>query len=266
MCDFGLTAALITVASTAATTYVSYQQQQEAAQSSEQQAMYLSMLERQRANMESIQMQQVFSEQQAAQLLNMQYMMEDATRSLQNTDLQFNRQISAMDSEARQISKAYKESSSTALVRAAEGGVGGLSVSALLADYARNEYSDRMVMEREKGFLLDDYERNTGDVSTQLLRAKESYDMQYGFDYNQLQRGIAANTMGSSFNLARINDTSQMSQSPNAFASFLTAAGGMASAVNQVDYKGLGQALKAPPRTPTGSKVVYPYRGSKVWG
>jgi hypothetical protein len=261
MCDFGLTAALITVASTAATTYVSYQQQQQASEADATQANYLSMLERQRSEMEAIQMQQIFSEQQAAQLLSMQYMMEDATRSLQNTDLEFNRQISAMDSEARQVSKAYKEASSTALVRAAEGGVGGLSVSALLADYARNEYSDRMVMEREKGFLLDDYERNTGDVRTQLLRAKESYDMQYSFDYNQLQRGIAANAMGSSFNLARINDPSQMSQRPNAFASFLTAAGGMASALNQVDYKGLNQAMATPKRTPTTSK-----KSTKAWG
>ena len=196
MCDFGLTAALITVASTAATTYVSYQQQQQAAEADTTQANYLSMLERQRSEMEAIQMQQVFSEQQAAQLLSMQYMMEDATRSLQNTDLEFNRQISAMDSEARQVGKAYKEASSTALVRASEGGVGGLSVSALLADYARNEYSDRMVMEREKGFLLADYEQNTSDVRTQLLRAKESYDMQYRFDYNQMQRQSAAKCYG----------------------------------------------------------------------
>jgi len=261
MCDFGLTAALITVASTAATTYVSYQQQQQASEADATQANYLSMLERQRSEMEAIQMQQVFSEQQAAQLLSMQYMMEDATRSLQNTDLEFNRQISAMDSEARQVSKAYKEASSTALVRAAEGGVGGLSVSALLADYARNEYSDRMVMEREKGFLLADYEQNTSDVRTQLLRAKESYDMQYRFDYNQMQRQSAANVIGSSFNQARINDPSQMAQRPNTFASFLTAAGGMASALNQVDYKGLNQAMASPKRTPTTSKTT-----TKAWG
>ena len=69
--------------------------------------------------------------------------------------------------------------------------------------------------------------------------------MQYAFDYNQMQRQSAANAMGSSFNLARINDPSQMSQRPNAFASFLTAAGGMASALNQVDYKGLNQAMDA---------------------
>jgi hypothetical protein len=261
MCDYGLSAALITVAATAATTYVSYQQQQQASEADATQASYLSMLERQRAEMESIQMQQLFSEQQAAQLLSMQYMMEDATRSLQNTDQEFNRQIAAMDSETRQVGKAYKEASATALVRASEGGVGGLSVAALLADYARNEYSDRMVMEREKGFLLADYERNANDVRTQLSRAKESYDMQYRFDYNQLQRQSVSNAMGSSFNLARINDPSQMAQRPNAFASFLTAAGGMASAANQVDYKGLGQALKSPTRTPTTSKTA-----TRAWG
>lgn len=266
MCDYGLSAALITVAATAATTYVSYQQQQQASESAATQANYLSMLERQRAEMEGIQMQQIFSEQQAAQLLSMQYMMEDATRSLQNTDQEFNRQLAAMESEVSQVGKAYKEASATALVKAAEGGVGGLSVAALLADYARNEYSDRMVMEREKGFLLADYEQSSRDVSTQLSRAKESYDMQYRFDYNQLQRQGVSNSLGSTFNLARINDPSQMEQPPNAFASFLTAAGGVASAANQVDYKGLGQALKAPPRTPPASKVAFPYRGSKVWG
>jgi hypothetical protein len=261
MCDFGLSAALITVAATAATSYVSYQQSQQAAASSENQANYLSMLEQQRANMEAMQAQQIFSEQQAAQLLSMQYMMEDATRSLQNTDEEFNRQIMAMDAETRQVGKAYKEASSTALVRAAEGGVGGLSVAALLADYARNEYSDRMVMEREKGFLLDDYERSSGDIRTQLARAKESYDTQYGFDYNQLQRQLAANAMGSSFNMARINDPSSMSQRPNAFASFLTAAGGMASAANQIDYKGLNQALTPPKRTASTSKT-----STRAWG
>lgn len=259
MCDYGLSAALITVAATAATTYVSYQQQQQAAQSSETQARYLSMLERQRADMEALQAQQIFSEQQAAQLMSMRYMMEDATRSLENTSEEFNRQITAMNADSKQIGKAYKEASSTALVRAAEGGVGGLSVAALLADYAKNEYSDRMVMEREKGYLLDDYERGADDIRTQLARAKESYNMQYRFDYNQLQRQLAANSMGSTFNLARINDPSAMSQRPNAFASYLTAAGGMASALNQVDYRGLSQALNPPKRTPTTSTV-------KTWG
>jgi hypothetical protein len=261
MCDYGLSAALITVAATAATTYVSYQQQQQASSADATQAKYLSMLEQQRANMEAIQAQQLFSEQQAAQLLSMQYMMEDATKSLQNTDLEFNRQLEAMNMEAKQVSKGYKEASSTALVRAAEGGVGGLSVAALLADYARNEYSDRMVMEREKGFLLDDYERGATDIRTQLSRAKESYDMQYRFDYNQLQRQVSANAMGSSFNMARINDPSAMAQSPNLFASFLTAAGGAASALNQVDYKGLNQAMSSPKRTPTTSKT-----STKAWG
>jgi hypothetical protein len=259
MCDYGLSAALISVAATAATTYVSYQQQQQAASSSETQADYLTMLEQQRANLESMQMQQVFSEQQAAQLRSMQYMMEDATRSLENTDTEFNRQIEAMDFESRQVGKAYKEASSTARVRAAEGGVGGLSVAALLADYARNEYSDRMVMEREKGYLLDDYERNASDVKTQLDRARDSYAMQYRFDYNQLQRQVASGSLGSTFNQARINDPSQMAQRPNLFASFLTAAGGMASAANQVDYKGLNQALTPPKRTPTTSPT-------KTWG
>lgn len=259
MCDYGLSAALISVAATAATTYVSYQQQQQAASSSEAQAKYLTMLERQRANMEAMQAQQIFSEQQAAQLLSMQYMMEDATRSLENTDEEFNRQIKAMDYESRQVGKAYKEASSTALVRAAEGGVGGMSVAALLADYARNEYSDRMVMEKEKGYLLDDYERNASDVKTQLDRAQEAYAMQYRFDYNQLQRQLMANSMGSTFNLARINDPSAMEQRPNLFASYLTAAGGIASAANQVDYKGLSQALTPPKRTPTSSPT-------KTWG
>ena len=261
MCDYGLSAALITVAATAATTYVSYQQSQQAAEASETQARYLTMLERQRANMEAIQAQQIFSEQQAAQLLSMQYMMEDATRSLQNTDEEFNRQIRAMDAESRQVGKAYKEASATALVRAAEGGVGGLSVAALLADYAKNEYSDRMVMEREKGYLLDDYERGAEDIRIQLARAKESYDMQYRFDYNQLQRQLAANAMGSSFNLARINDPSALSQRPNLFASYLTAAGGIASALNQVDYRGLNQALNPPKRTATASKT-----STRAWG
>jgi hypothetical protein len=211
--------------------------------------------------MEAMQAQQLFSEQQAAQLMSMRYMMEDATRSLQNTDEEFNRQVRAMDAESRQVGKAYKEAASTALVRAGEGGVGGLSVAALLADYARNEYSDRMVMEREKGYLLADYEQGAKDIQTQLDRAKEAYDMQYSFDYNQLQRQLAAGSLTSTFNMARINDPSQMAQSPNAFASFLTAAGGLASAANQVDYRGLSQALTPPKRTPTTSTAA-----TKTWG
>jgi hypothetical protein len=261
MCDYGLSAALISVAATAGTTYVSYQQQQQAASDSALQARYLSSLEQQRAQMEAMQAQQLFSEQQAAQLMSMRYMMEDATRSLQNTDEEFNRQIRAMDSESRQVGKAYKEAASTALVRAGEGGVGGLSVAALLADYARNEYSDRMVMEREKGYLLDDYERGADDIRIQLDRAKEAYDMQYSFDYNQLQRQLAAGSLTSTFNMARINDPSQMAQRPNAFASFLTAAGGIASAANQVDYRGLSQALTPPKRAATTSTT-----GTKTWG
>jgi hypothetical protein len=261
MCDYGLSAALISVAATAGTTYVSYQQQQQAASDSALQARYLSSLEQQRAQMEAMQAQQLFSEQQAAQLMSMRYMMEDATRSLQNTDEEFNRQVRAMDAESRQVGKAYKEAASTALVRAGEGGVGGLSVAALLADYARNEYSDRMVMEREKGYLLADYEQGAKDIQTQLDRAKEAYDMQYSFDYNQLQRQLAAGSLTSTFNMARINDPSQMAQSPNAFASFLTAAGGLASAANQVDYRGLSQALTPPKRTPTTSTAA-----TKTWG
>ena len=252
MCDFGVTAAVISAASIAASSYVAYQSQQQAAGAAEKQANKLSRLEVNRSGLEAMQLQQMRSEQQQAQLLNMQYMMDDATRSLSNTNEQFNRQVASMNTEYTKVHKAAAGEASTALVRASEGGVGGISVSALLADYALQEYNARVVLDTDKGNLLQDYERQATGVKTQLDRAQQAFTMQTNFDSGQLQRQLASSGLESSYRLAQINDPSKMAQRPNQFASFLAASAGVAGAANEVDYKSLGSAIKQgqTPRAP----------------
>jgi hypothetical protein len=157
-----------------------------------------------------------------------------------------------MNTEYTKVHKAAAGEASTALVRASEGGVGGISVSALLADYALQEYNARVVLDTDKGNLLQDYERQAAGVKTQLDRAQQAFAMQTNFDSGQLQRQLASGGLESSYRLAQINDPSKMAQRPNQFASFLAASAGVAGAANEVDYKGLSSAIKQrqTPRAP----------------
>lgn len=233
------TAAVLTVASTAAGAYMQYQAQNQAAAAAQQQANYMMQLEIQRMNAETLQMQVLHSQQEEAQLLAMRDLAEDSMRALTLSEKQFERQIDAMDVEYNKVARQTKEGAATALVRASESGVGGLSVGALLADFAVQEYDARLTLDKQSGYLLEDYTFRNQDIQTNLDRAKESYTIQSRNDMGQLARGLQSSSLQSSFNLAQINDPSRMPTDGSLLTAGLQTASGVAEGLNTLNYSGV---------------------------
>lgn len=239
MCEpttIAITAAVLTVASTATAAYMQYEAQNQAAAAARQQANYMTQLEIQRMNAETLQMQVLHSQQEEAQLLAMRNLAEDSMRALTLSEKQFERQIDAMDVEYNKVARQTKEGAATALVRASESGVGGLSVGALLADFAVQEYDARLTLDKQSGYLLEDYTFRNQDIQTTLDRAKESYTIQSRNDMGALARGLQSSQLQSSFNLAQINDPSRMPTRGSELAVATQTTSGFASGLNTLTY------------------------------
>lgn len=234
--EIAIASAVLTVASTATTAYMQYEAQNQAAAAAREQANYMTQLEIQRMNAETLQMQVMYSQQEEAQLLAMRNLAEDSMRALTLSEKQFERQIDAMDVEYNKVARQTKEGAATALVRASESGVGGLSVGALLADFATQEYDARLALDKQSGYLLEDYTFRNQDIQTTLDRAKESYTIQSRNDMGQLARGIQSGQLQSSFNLAQINDPSRMPTRGSELAVATQTASGVASGLNTLTY------------------------------
>lgn len=239
MCEpttIAITSAVLTVAATATSAYMQYEAQNQAAAAAQQQANYMTQLEIQRMNAETLQMQVLYSQQEEAQLLAMRNLAEDSMRALTLSEKQFERQIDAMDVEYNKVARQTKEGAATALVRASESGVGGLSVGALLADFAVQEYDARLTLDKQSGYLLEDYIFRNQDIQTTLDRAKESYAIQSRNDMGALARGLQSSQLQSSFNLAQINDPSRMPTRGSELALATQTASGFASGLNTLTY------------------------------
>lgn len=242
MCEpttIAITSAVLTVAATAASSYMQYQAQNQAASAAQQQANYMTQLEIQRMNAETLQMQVVYNQQEEAQLLAMRNLSEDSMRALTLSDKQFERQLDAMDVEYNKVARQTKEGAASALVRASESGVGGLSVGALLADYTTQEYDARLTLDKQSGYLLEDYTFRNQDIKTTLDRAKESYTIQSRNDMGALARGLYSTELQSSFNLSQINDPSRMPASGSLLAAGLQTASGVSEGLNTLTYAGV---------------------------
>jgi hypothetical protein len=242
MCEpttIAITSAVLTVAATAASSYMQYQAQNQAASAAQQQANYMTQLEIQRMNAETLQMQVVYNQQEEAQLLAMRNLSEDSMRALTLSDKQFERQLDAMDVEYNKVARLTKEGAASALVRASESGVGGLSVGALLADYTTQEYDARLTLDKQSGYLLEDYTFRNQDIKTTLDRAKESYTIQSRNDMGALARGLYSTELQSSFNLAQINDPSRMPSRGSELAMGLETASSVAEGLNTLTYAGV---------------------------
>ena len=258
MCEpttIAISSAVLTVAATAASSYMQYQAQNQAASAAQQQASYMTQLEIQRMNAETLQMQVVHNQQEEAQLLAMRNLAEDSMRSLTLSEKQFARQIDAMDVEYNKVARQTKEGAASALVRASEGGVGGLSVGALLADFAVQEYDARLTLDKQSGYLLEDYTFRNQDIKTNLDRAKESYTIQSRNDMGQLSRSLLGSELQSSFNLAQINDPSRMPTRGSELALGLQTASSVAEGLNTLTYAGVVKPSSA--RVPTGTTGTY---------
>jgi hypothetical protein len=231
-----IASAALTIAATAAGAYMQYEAQNQAASAAQQQANYMTQLEIQRMNAETLQMQVIHSQQEESQLLAMRNLAEDSMRALTLSETQFARQIDAMDVEYSKVVRQTKEGAASALVRASEGGVGGLSVGALLADFAVQEYDARLVLDKQSGYLLEDYTFRNQDIKTTLDRAKESYAIQSRNDMGALARGLYSTELQSSFNLAQINDPSRMPAGGSLFSAGLQTASGITEGLNTLTY------------------------------
>jgi hypothetical protein len=243
----------LTIATSAASAYISYSAQNQAADAAREQANYMTMLESQRLSAETAQLQIIHSQQQESQMLAMRNLAEDSMRALTLSERQFSREMDAMDVQYSKVARQTKEGAATALVRASEGGVGGLSVGALLADFTMQEYDARLTLDKQSGYLLEDFAFRNQDTKTSLDRAREVYSLQTRNDLGQLSRSLVGAELGSSFNLAQINDPSRMPSSGSELALGVGIAGGFADAGSTLISSGVFKPSGGGGRVDTGA-------------
>lgn len=267
MCDYGLSAAIITATVAAGSAYVGYQQGQaqmaEAAaarSAAMRQAQFASQLELMRGQSQILQLMGQQEDQKAIQSMNLRFLTQDASNALEISDEQYRRMIGAINTDYQNVARKTKESAATALTRAAEGGVGGLSVNYLLADYVQQEYDSRLALDTENRYLAQDYNTQLRDVGRQLGRANESTALQQSIDAREFIRRSTAMRQETTMNLAQINDPSRIPSAYNnpylGFSAALTAVGGIADAASGVDWTGLGLARSySAPRNRTSARL-----------
>jgi hypothetical protein len=128
---------------------------------------------------------------------------------------------------------------STASVRAAEGGVGGVSVDALMSDYWRQALDARYNMESDINNVRLEGANNLADYGTQSRRNYDDYLRNDKTLYTNFQYSLQSLGLSTQSEYARIND-SRMSP--------ITA--GLNIASSAVNAAGMGYKMSDPSVTP----------------
>jgi hypothetical protein len=174
---------------------------------------------------------------------------QDASLQYQRSLNERNAKIAANDAQYAQLSKTTREAASTASVRAAEGGVGGMSVDALMSDYWRGELDSRLALDTERNSIAMQGSNNYYDYNTGQSRAYADYNTNAANQYKNLQYGQQSSTYAYQNNLLRINDSRQtLAQTGLNIASSAVNSGAMA-------YQ-LKNPQVAPSRLPTKASIA----------
>jgi hypothetical protein len=178
------------------------------------------------------------------QRIELERQSQDASLQYQRALNERNAKITTNDAQYTQLSKATREAASTAAVRAAEGGVGGLSVDALMSDYWRGELDSRLALDTDRNSIAMQGSNSLYDFKTGQTRAYDDFNTNASNQYKNLQYAQKSGNYAYQNNLLRINDSRQtLAQTGLNIASSAVNSGAM--------YYQLKQPSAGPSRLPT---------------
>jgi hypothetical protein len=204
MCEpTSITMAALAVGSFAVSAYSAYNQYT----TSNQQADNSSYLAYQNAALERQQQIEIYNAEVAAQQQEYDRQSQDAALQYQRTLNQQSLELAAQDSQYQLLSKKTNEAASTAAVRAGEGGVGGLSVDALMSDYYRQELDSRLALDTDRNSIAMKGSNNYYDYTTGQTRLNENMKTNSKNLYSNLEYGLKSGNFSLLNNINRINDS-----------------------------------------------------------
>lgn len=233
MCEPATIIAASSLAIGAASSVFSYVQ-------SNQQADAAASLAQQNYDLERKQQIEIYNAQVEQQRLEYDRQARDAALQYQRSLTQQNAQIEAQNAQYSQLSRQYQGASSTAAARAAEAGVGGLSVDALMSDYWRQELDSRLALDTERNSVNMQGSNNYLDYKTGQERAREDYLTSSKNQYNTYNYSLQSGNLALQNNMLKINDSRT---SPIQL--------GLNLASSTVDSAGLYYKLKPPTAGPS---------------
>jgi hypothetical protein len=236
MCD-ATTLFVASLAISAASTGYSYY-------TSNQQADQAAGLAQQQYDLQYKQQQEIYNQQREQEQLALERASQDGLTQLARDQNARAIKIEQLSHQNDLQNTKIQSAQSTASVMAAEGGVGGLSVDALMSDYWRQSLDSRYSLESDTNNILMEGSNNTVDYNTQSRRNYDDYLRNDKNLYTNFQYNLQSLGLGTQSEFARIND---------ARMSPITA--GLSFASSAVNSAGLYNATKDPDITPRTLKV-----------
>jgi hypothetical protein len=199
MCEPASIIAVTSLAIGAASSAYSYYQ-------SNQQANQAASLAQQTYDLERRQQIEIYNSQVKQQQLEYDRQASDASLQYQRAMQQRNAQVDAQNAQYQQLSRQSQAASSTSLARAAEAGVGGLSVDALMSDYWRQELDSRLALDTERNAIDMQASNNFYDYKTGQDRNRTDFVTGSKNQYATYKYGIESGNLGLSNQMLKIND------------------------------------------------------------
>lgn len=248
MCEPATIIAVSSLAIGAASSAYSYYQ-------SNQQANQAASLAQQNYDLERQQQLAIYNQQVQQQQLEYDRQAQDAALQYQRSLTDRNMKLSAQDAQYEQMSRQYAGAASTAAVRAAEGGVGGLSVDALMSDYFRQELDSRLALDTERNSIAMQGSNNYYDYKTGIERTNQDFQTNSKNQYNTLQYALQSGNFGLQNQMLRINDSRQtLAQTGLNIASSAVNSGAM---YYQLKPPSAGESRLPSAVGPTSNKLSY---------
>lgn len=199
MCEPASIIAVTSLAIGAASSVYAYQQ-------SNQQANQAASLAQQSYDLERQQQTDIYNAQVKQQQIEYDRQAADASLQYQRAMQQRASQVDAQTAQYQQLSRQSQAASSTSAARAAEAGVGGLSVDALMSDYWRQELDSRLALDTERNAIDMQASNNYYDYKTGSERNQDDYLTNSKNQYAAYKYGYESNNIGLQNQMLKIND------------------------------------------------------------
>jgi len=174
---------------------------------SNQQANQAANLAQQNYDLEQKQRAEIYNAQVQQQQLEYDRQSQDASLQYQRAMNQQQSKLNAENAQYDQLSRQYQSASSTAMARAAEGGVGGLSVDALMSDYYRQELDSRLALDTERNSIAQQGSNNYYDYKSGVERTNQDFITNSKNQYNTSIYSNQAANLGLQNQMLKINDS-----------------------------------------------------------
>ena len=205
--------------SAASTAYQYYQ--------SNQQANQASSLAQQQYDLQAKQQQEIYQQQRQQEQLQYERASADGILQLQRDQQARAIKVDQLNRQNELQNNKIQAAEASAAVRAAEGGVGGLSVDALMSDYWRQSLDARYNLEADRYTVALEGSNNMADYGVQTRRNYDDYLRNDKNLYTNFQYSMQSLGLGTQSEFARINDSrmSPVTAGLNIASSAVNAAG-----------------------------------------